>query len=166
MASRARRFWHSLYFWVLAAIALGVLTGWLFPAFGQSLKPLGDGFIKLVRMIITPVIFLTVVTGIAGMADLKAFGRVGAKAMAYFLTVSTLALAIGLTVANVVRPGAGMHANPAAIDAGAVAAYVSQAHEQSVTGFLSTSFPRPWSAPLPGRDPAGAVVAILFESAD
>jgi hypothetical protein len=89
MAASGKPFWKTLYFQVLAGIALGVLVGWLFPEFGAALKPLGDAFIKLVKMIITPVIFLTVVTGIAGMSDLKAFGRVGAKAMAYFLTFST-----------------------------------------------------------------------------
>ena len=88
MAAARRPVWRTLYFWVLVAIALGILTGALAPALGQSLKPLGDGFVKLVKMIITPVIFLTVVTGIAGMADLKAFGRVGLKALGYFLAVS------------------------------------------------------------------------------
>jgi aerobic C4-dicarboxylate transport protein len=163
MERRARPFWHGLYFWVLVAIALGVLTGWLFPAFGQSLKPLGDGFIKLVRMIITPVIFLTVVTGIAGMADLKAFGRVGAKAMAYFLTVSTLALAVGLVVGNIVRPGAGVRADPASLNAEAVASYISQAHEQSVTGFLLNIIPTTLvSAFTQGEILQVLLVAILF----
>ena len=120
-----RRFWRTLYFQVLVAIALGVLVGWLFPTFGASLKPLGDAFIKLVKMIITPVIFLTVVTGIAGMSDLKAFGRVGAKAMAYFVTFSTLALIVGLIVPNVVRPGAGLNVDPPALDRGAIDTYVS-----------------------------------------
>src|SRR3712207_9501404 len=95
MADARRPFWRTLYFQVLVGIALGIFVGWLWPETGQALKPLGDGFIKLVKMIITPVIFLTVVTGIAGMADLKAFGRVGAKAMAYFLAMSTFALEIG-----------------------------------------------------------------------
>jgi aerobic C4-dicarboxylate transport protein len=163
MARSRRPFWRTLYFWVLVAIALGVLVGWLFPAFGQSLKPLGDGFIKLVRMIITPVIFLTVVTGIAGMADLKAFGRVGAKAMAYFLTVSTLALAVGLVVANVVRPGAAMHADPSSLNAGAVADYVSQAHDQSITGFLLNIIPSTLiSAFTQGEILQVLLVAILF----
>jgi aerobic C4-dicarboxylate transport protein len=108
MARSARPFWRTLYFWVLVAIAAGALLGWLAPETGRAMKPLGDGFIKLVKMIITPVIFLTVVTGIAGMADLKAFGRVGAKAMVYFLTVSSFALVVGLIVANLVRPGEGV----------------------------------------------------------
>ena len=113
MAAPARRIWQSLYVWVVLGIAAGALLGWLSPGSGEALKPLGDGFVKLVRMIITPVIFLTIVTGIAGMADLKAFGRVGAKAMGYFLAVSTLALAVGLAVANLVRPGAGLNVPPA-----------------------------------------------------
>jgi aerobic C4-dicarboxylate transport protein len=136
MAEAGRPFWRTLYFRVLVAIALGVLVGWLFPDFGRSLKPLGDGFIKLVKMIITPIIFLTVVTGIAGMSDLKAFGRVGAKAMAYFLTFSTLALFIGLVVANVARPGAGLNVDPSTLDAGAVSGYVTQAHERTLTEFV------------------------------
>jgi aerobic C4-dicarboxylate transport protein len=81
MAATRRPVWRTLYFWVLVAIALGVFTGWAWPAFGERLEPLGTGFVSLVKMIITPVIFLTVVTGIAGMADLKAFGRVGLKAL-------------------------------------------------------------------------------------
>src|SRR6476620_10908794 len=136
MAKPARPIWRTLYFWVLVAIAAGALLGWLSPETGRAMKPLGDGFIKLVKMIITPVIFLTIVTGIAGMADLKAFGRVGLKAMGYFLAVSTLALAIGLVVANLVQPGAGVHADPHMAVSPAVQAYVTQAHEQSVTAFL------------------------------
>src|SRR3954464_640614 len=163
MAAAARPFWRSLYFWVLVAIALGILVGWLWPDAGKALKPLGDGFIKLVKMIITPVIFLTVVTGIAGMSDVKAFGRVGLKAMIYFLTVSTLSLAIGLAVANLVRPGAGLNVNPATLDAHAVATYVNQAHEQSVTGFLLNIIPNTLiSAFTEGEILQVLLVAILF----
>jgi aerobic C4-dicarboxylate transport protein len=163
MAKAARPFWRSLYFWVLAAIALGVLVGWLWPETGRALKPLGDGFIKLVKMIIPPVVFLTVATGIAGMADLKAFGRVGAKAMAYFLSVSTLALAIGLIVANIVRPGAGLGVDPATLDAGAVADYVSAAHDQTVTGFMLNIIPNTLvSAFTSGEILQILLVAILF----
>ena len=158
MAKPARPFWRTLYFWVLAAIAAGVLLGWLAPETGRAMKPLGDGFIKLVKMIITPVIFLTVVTGIAGMSDLKAFGRVGAKAMAYFLTVSTFALAVGLVVANLVRPGAGLNVDPAALDAGAVASYVSAAHEQSVTGFILNIIP----GTLVSAFTSGEILQVLF----
>lgn len=95
-------FYRHLYFQVLVAIALGVLLGHYFPATGEAMKPLGDAFIALVRMIIAPVIFLTIVTGIAGMKELGAIGRVAAKAFAYFLTFSTLALIVGLIIANVV----------------------------------------------------------------
>ena len=107
MTETSRPFWKSLYIQVLVAVALGILVGWMWPSVGASLKPLGDGFIKLVKMIITPVIFLTVVTGIAGMRDLRAFGRIAAKAFCYFIVVSTFALAVGLIVANLVQPGAG-----------------------------------------------------------
>jgi aerobic C4-dicarboxylate transport protein len=163
MRQAGKPFWRTLYFQVLVAIALGILTGWLFPAFGSALKPLGDGFIKLVKMIITPVIFLTVVTGIAGMADLKAFGRVGAKAMAYFLTFSTLALAVGLIVANVARPGAGMNIDPATLDQGAVASYVTKAKEQSITDFVLHIIPdTAISAFTSGEILQVLFVAILF----
>ncbi|MCB2067005.1 MAG: dicarboxylate/amino acid:cation symporter [Erythrobacter sp.] len=128
--------WRTLYFWVLLGIAAGALTGHLFPAFGASLKPLGDGFIALVKMIIAPVIFLTVATGIANMKDMSSVGSVAGKAFAYFLFFSTLALVIGLVVANVVQPGAGLNIDPATLDAQAVANYAETAEEQSITGFL------------------------------
>jgi aerobic C4-dicarboxylate transport protein len=164
MARAARPFWRSLYVQVLAGIALGILVGWLWPWLGQVwLKPLGDGFVKLVRMIITPVIFLTVVTGIAGMADLKAFGRVGLKAMGYFLAVSTLSLAIGLAVANAVHPGAGLNVDPRTLDAHAVATYVTQAQEQTVTAFLLNIIPNTLvSAFTEGEILQVLLVAILF----
>jgi aerobic C4-dicarboxylate transport protein len=163
MTAARRPFWKSLYVQVLVAIALGILTGWLFPELGRSLKPLGDGFIKLVKMIITPVIFLTVVTGIAGMSDLKAFGRVGAKAMAYFLTFSTLALAVGLLVGNIARPGAGLNIDPATLDAGAVSTYVGKAKEQSVTEFVLHIIPdTAVSAFTSGEILQVLFVAILF----
>ena len=111
-------FYRQLYVQVLAAIAVGVLIGHFFPQTGVALQPLGDAFIKLVKMIIAPVIFLTIVTGIAGMKELGAIGRVAAKAFAYFLTFSTLALIVGLIVANVVHPGAGLNIDPATLDAG------------------------------------------------
>jgi len=163
MADMRKPFWRTLYFQVLVGIALGVLTGWLFPGFGASLKPLGDGFIKLVKMIITPVIFLTVVTGIAGMSDLKAFGRVGAKAMAYFLTFSTLALAVGLLVGNLARPGAGLDIDPATLDTSKVSGYVTAAHERTVTEFLLHIIPdTAFSAFVSGEILQVLFVAILF----
>ncbi len=163
MASAGKPFWKTLYFQVLIGITLGVLTGWLFPAFGSALKPLGDGFIKLVKMIITPVIFLTVVTGIAGMADLKAFGRVGAKAMAYFLTFSTLALIVGLVVGNVISPGTGLNIDPSTLDQGAVSNYVSAAKERTVTDFVLHIIPdTAISAFTSGEILQVLFVAILF----
>ncbi len=141
-APAARRpFYRHLYFQVLFAIALGGVIGHFWPEFGESLKPLGDAFIKLVKMVIAPVIFLTIVTGIAGMRDIGRVGRVAAKAFAYFLVFSTLALIIGLIVANVVRPGAGLNIDPATLDAGAVATYASKAHETSIVGFLTGIIP-------------------------
>jgi aerobic C4-dicarboxylate transport protein len=128
--------YRLLYVQVLAAIALGAAVGHFAPEFGAALKPLGDAFIKLVKMIIAPVIFVTVATGIAGMRDLKAVGSVAGKAFAYFLTFSTLALVIGLVVANVVRPGEGLNIDPATLDTAAVADYADKAAETTITGFL------------------------------
>ncbi|HEY0148083.1 MAG TPA: dicarboxylate/amino acid:cation symporter [Allosphingosinicella sp.] len=163
MTGAGRPFWKTLYFQVLVGIALGILAGWLFPDFGRSLKPLGDGFIKLVKMIISPVIFLTVVTGIAGMSDLKAFGRVGAKAMAYFLTFSTLALAVGLLVGNIARPGAGLNIDPATLNTSAISTYVGKAKEQSVTEFALNIIPNTAiSAFTSGEILQVLFVAILF----
>jgi len=163
MAAAARPFWRTLYFWVLVGIALGIALGWLWPDAGKAMKPLGEGFIKLVKMIITPVIFLTVVTGIAGMADLKAFGRVGLKAMVYFLAVSTLSLAIGLVVANVVQPGVGLNVNPSTLDSSSVSTYVTQAHEQTPAKFLLNIIPDTLvSAFTEGEILQVLLVAILF----
>jgi aerobic C4-dicarboxylate transport protein len=134
-------FYRQLYVQVLAAIAIGVLIGHFFPQTGVALQPLGDAFIKLVKMIIAPVIFLTIVTGIAGMKELGAIGRVAAKAFAYFLTFSTLALVVGLIVANVVHPGSGLNIDPATLDAGKVAQYQQQAHDRTLTGFLMDIIP-------------------------
>ena len=163
MAQARRPVWRTLYFWVLAAILLGILTGWAAPRLGERLEPLGTGFVSLVKMIITPVIFLTVVTGIAGMADLKAFGRVGLKALGYFLAVSTLALAIGLLVANLVHPGQGMNVDPASLDPTRVDAFVTRAHDQSVTAFLLDIIPTTFfSAFTEGKILQVLFVSILF----
>jgi aerobic C4-dicarboxylate transport protein len=134
--------WHrSLYAQVLVALALGAATGWAFPEFGASLKPLGDAFIKLVKMIIAPVIFCTVVTGIAGMSSMERVGRVGAKALAYFLLFSTLALIVGMIVANLVRPGDGLGIDPATLSRDAVADYSERAERSSLTDFLLNIIP-------------------------
>ena len=155
--------YRQLYVQVLIAITLGALLGHFDPELGAALKPLGDAFIKLVKMIIAPVIFLTVVTGIAGMRELGAVGRVAAKAFAYFLSFSTLALIVGLMVANVVQPGAGMHISPASLDAGAVTDYTAKAHDQSITGFLLDIIPTTVASALTeGQILQVLLVAILF----
>ncbi len=158
-----RPWYAQLYFQVLAAIVLGAALGHFAPTTGEALKPLGDGFIKLVKMIIAPVIFLTIVTGIAGMRDLAAVGRVAGKAFAYFLFFSTLALIVGLVVANVVRPGAGLNIDPATLDAGKVADYAAKAHETTLTGFLLGVIPDTFlSALTAGNILQTLFVAILF----
>jgi len=138
---RSRPFFQHLYFQVLLAIVLGGAIGHFYPQIGQSLKPLGDAFIKLVKMVIAPVIFLTVVTGIAGMRDLEKVGRVAIKALLYFLVFSTLALIVGLIVANVVQPGAGMNIDPATLKTDKVAEYAAKAHDQTIVGFLMHIIP-------------------------
>jgi aerobic C4-dicarboxylate transport protein len=134
-ASR-KPFYSNLWVQVLLAIALAIALGYFYPAKAIAMKPLGDAFIRLISMIISLVIFCTVVTGIAGMESMKKVGRVGGKALIYFEAVSTLALLIGLVVGNVVRPGAGFNVNPGSLDAKAVADYAGQAKAQSVTDFL------------------------------
>ena len=134
-------FWRSLYAQVLVAIVLGIALGYAAPDIGASLKPLGDAFIKLVKMIIAPVIFLTVVTGIAGLSHLGDLGRVALKTFSYFLVMSTFALIVGLIVANVVQPGAGMNVDPATLDAGAIADYAHKAEESTLTAFLMSVIP-------------------------
>src|SRR6202790_5414900 len=134
--SRKRPFDRSLSWQVLIAIGIAIILGVLKPEFAAKMKPLGDGFIRLITMIIAVIVFCTVVTGIAGMEDMKKVGRVGGKALLYFEVVSTLALLIGLVVGNVVHPGAGFNVDPATLDPKAVAEYAGQAKGQSVTDFL------------------------------
>jgi aerobic C4-dicarboxylate transport protein len=133
---RKKPFYTSLSFQVLLTVVLAIILGYLSPATAIAMKPLGDAFIRLITMIITLLIFCTVVTGIAGMEDMKKVGRVGGKALLYFEAVSTLALLIGLVVGNVVRPGSGFNINPATLDPKAVAEYAGQAKAQSVAEFL------------------------------
>lgn len=152
--------YKHLYFQVIVAIIAGITLGHFYPSFGESLKPLGDAFIRLVKMIIAPVIFLTVATGIAGMSDLKKVGRVAGKAMIYFLTFSTLALIIGLIVANTVQPGAGMNIDPATLDGAAVANYAAKAHEQTITAFLMNVIP----TTIVGAFADGDILQVLFFS--
>jgi aerobic C4-dicarboxylate transport protein len=127
MRMKGKKIYHHLYFQVLTAIAMGVLLGHFYPDTGADMKPLGDGFIKLIKMIIAPIIFCTVVTGIAGMEDMKKVGRVGVKALLYFEIVSTVALAIGLLVVSVIQPGAGMNADVSKLDTKALETFTAKA---------------------------------------
>ena len=154
---------RHLYVQVLIAIAIGILVGHFWPETGAALKPLGDSFIRLVKMIIAPVIFLTIVTGIAHMQGMGTLGRVAGKAFAYFLTFSTLALVVGLVVANVVQPGAGMNIDPATLDASKVAEYAGKAQETTLVGFLLDIIPSTLPSPLAeGEILQVLLVAILF----
>ena len=156
-------FYRQLYFQVVVAIVLGALLGHFEPAFAEKLKPLGDAFIKLVKMIIAPVIFLTIVTGIAGMTHLKTVGRVFVKAMVYFLFFSTLALVVGMIVAHVVQPGAGMNINAADLDQSAVHSYVEKSHELTLVGFLMDIIPKTLLSPFVGDNILQVLfVAVLF----
>jgi len=160
---RPVRWWGHLYLQVLVAIAIGAALGHFWPATGASLKPLGDGFIALVKMIIAPVIFLTVVTGIARMGNLGAAGRIVLKAFAYFLFFSTLALIVGLLVGHLVQPGAGLHIDPRSLDAGSVQTYAEQAKHSSVVEFLMGIIPTTLvSALVTGQILQTLFVAILF----
>nr|WP_187149113.1 dicarboxylate/amino acid:cation symporter [Phenylobacterium zucineum] len=152
--------WNQLYVQVLVAIAVGGAIGHFWPETGEALKPLGDAFIKLVKMIIAPVIFLTVTTGIAGMRDIGKVGGVAAKAFGYFIVVSSFALVVGLVVANVVQPGAGMNVDPATLDAGAVQDYAAKSHEMTITGFLMDIIP----ATVAGAFVSGNILQVLFFS--
>ena len=149
---------RQLYVQVLAAIVLGAVLGHVSPHVAVALKPLGDAFIKLVKMIIAPVIFLTVVNGIAGTGSLRSVGRVMLKAMAYFLALSTFALVVGLIVAHAVKPGVGFAADPAGFAAGAVGSYASQAHALTLTGFLMEIIP----STLLGAFVSGNILQVLF----
>ena len=156
-------FYKVLYVQVLIAIVLGVLLGVFYPELGTAMKPLGDGFIKLIKMIIAPVIFCTVVAGIAGMQDMKKIGRVGGKALIYFEVVSTFALAIGLVVANVAKPGAGFNVDPAHLDSSSIAQYTTNAHAQTTTEFIMHIIPTTFvDAFATGNILQVLLVAILF----
>lgn len=160
---KPKKYYQHLYIQVLFAIILGVSLGYFYPDLGEKMKPLGDGFIKLVKMIIAPVIFLTVSTGIAGMSDLKKVGRVAGKAFIYFLTFSTLALIIGLVVSHVVQPGKGLNIDPHTLNGAEVAKYVKTAHDNSLVNFIFNIIPDTLLSPLTGDNILQVLlVAILF----
>jgi aerobic C4-dicarboxylate transport protein len=134
-------FYKSLYFQVITAIVIGVLLGHFYPEAGTAMKPLGDGFIKLIKMIIAPIIFCTVVVGIAGMEDMKRVGKTGGYALLYFEIVSTVALVIGLVIVNLVKPGVGMNVDAATLDTKSIAAYTAPGKMQGTVDFLLAIIP-------------------------
>ena len=157
------KFYRSLYFRVIAGIVLGVLLGVFYPRAAEAMKPLGDGFIKLIRMMIAPIIFFTVVVGIAGIGDLKKLGRVGLKSLLYFEVLTTVALLIGLLVVKIVQPGAGMNVNPATLDSKAVAQYAAQGRELHAVDFLLNIIPNTVTSAFAQGDILQVLlVAILF----
>jgi len=158
-----RPIYKVLYVQVLVAIIVGVLLGIYDPGIATAMKPLGDGFVKLIKMIIAPVIFCTVVTGIAGMQDMKKVGRVGGKALIYFEIVSTFALAIGLVVANLIKPGAGFNVDPTHLDTHAIAQYTDKTKSLSTVDFLMNIIPNTFvDAFAKGEILQVLLIAILF----
>ena len=149
-----------LYFQVICAILIGIGLGVAAPDIGASMKPLGDGFIRLIKMIIAPVIFCTVVTGIAGMEDMKKVGKTGGLALLYFEAVSTIALVIGLVIVNTIAPGTGMHVDPASLDASAVSAYTGPGKMHTTTEFLMNIIPNT----VVGAFADGEILQVLFFS--
>ncbi|BDB18996.1 C4-dicarboxylate transport protein [Pseudomonas sp. CYM-20-01] len=158
--ARRKPLYQHLYVQVLAAIVLGVILGHFSPGLGEQMKPLGDTFIKLIKMLIAPIIFCTVVSGIAGMQDLKRIGRIGFKSLVYFEVLTTIALVVGLIGVNLFKPGAGMHIDPASLDVSAIAGYTKAAHDQSVVGFLTHIVP----STVFGAFTDGDILQVLFIS--
>ena len=155
---RRTAIWRTLYFQVLVAIAVGVALGVLWPELAQKLKPLGDGFIKLIRLLIAPLIFCTVVSGIAGMARLRDVGKAGGLALLYFEVLSTVALVIGLVVVNLLRPGVGINADPATLDTNSISQYVAPQAMPGVTEFILNVIP----ATFFGAFASGDVLQVLL----
>jgi aerobic C4-dicarboxylate transport protein len=151
-------FFRSLYFQVLLAILAGVLLGHYYPLLGEQMKPLGDAFIKMIKMIIAPIIFCTVVHGIASMQDMRKVGRVGLKALIYFEVLTTLALIVGLVVANTFQPGVGMNVDPTTIDTKSIQGFVAKSKEQSTLQFLMDVIPNT----VVGAFAQGEILQVLF----
>lgn len=154
------KFYRSLYIQVIIAIIAGVLLGYFYPSAGASLKPLGDGFIRLIKMIIAPVIFITVTTGIASVSDLKKVGRITGKAFIYFIVFSTLALLVGLMVSHILQPGKGLNIDARTLQSPEISQYVSTAHHNSLTGFIMDMIPATLLSPLTGEN----ILQVLFVS--
>lgn len=160
---RPKPFYKKLYFWVLLAIVLGVAVGHYAPETGVALKPLGDAFIKLIKMIIAPVIFCTIVIGIAGMNSLKGVGRVGLKALIYFEIMTTFALIIGMITSNTLRPGDGMNIDPVTLDSSTVSVYAQKAENQSITDFMLNIIPTTFTGAFTeGEILQVVLISILF----
>jgi aerobic C4-dicarboxylate transport protein len=157
---KTKPFYHSLYVQVIAAIIIGVLLGHFLPATGAAMKPLGDGFIKLIKMMIAPIIFCTVVVGVAGMEDMKKVGKTGGLAILYFEIVSTIALIVGLIIVNVVQPGAGMNIDPASLDANAIAQYTGPGKMHTTTEFIMHIIPNT----IVGAFAEGEILQVLLIS--
>jgi aerobic C4-dicarboxylate transport protein len=156
-------FYRSLYFQVICAVVAGVMLGHFYPALGADMKPLGDGFIKLIKMMIAPIIFCTVVIGIAGMEDMKKVGKTGGLALLYFEVVSTLALIIGLVVVNVLQPGAGMNVDVSTLDTKSIAAFTGPGKMVSTTDFLLNIIPTAWvDAFAKGEILQVLLIAVMF----
>ncbi|MGQ3048774.1 MAG: dicarboxylate/amino acid:cation symporter [Niveispirillum sp.] len=153
-----KKFYQSLYVQVLVAIAVGIALGHFYPSVGESMKPLGDAFIKMIKMLIAPIIFLTVVHGIAGMEDMKKVGRVGFKALIYFEVLTTIALVLGMVIVNVWQPGAGMNVDPATLDTKSIASYAAKAQEQGTVAFLMHIIP----TTVVGAFAEGEILQVLF----
>ncbi|MFL5005371.1 MAG: cation:dicarboxylate symporter family transporter, partial [Microvirga sp.] len=152
------KWYRHLYAQVLTAIVLGVLLGHFYPALGEAMKPLGDAFIKMIKMVIAPIIFFTVVHGIASMKDMKKVGRVGLKALVYFEVVTTFALVIGLIVVNLWQPGTGMNVDLSHVDTSSIAIYTAKAKDQSTIGFLMEIIP----STVVGAFATGEILQVLF----
>ena len=157
-AAHHKPWYRHLYVQVLIAIAIGIVLGVTYPTLAEQMKPLGDTFIKVIKMLIAPIIFCTVVHGIASMSDMKKVGRVGLKALVYFEVMTTLALIVGLIIVNLWQPGAGMNVDPAALDAKAIAAYTAKAGEQSTVEFLTHIIP----TTVVGAFAEGEILQVLF----
>ena len=157
-AAPHKPFYTHLYAQVLTAIVFGVLLGYFYPQLGEQMKPLGDGFVKLIKMLIAPIIFCTVVHGIASMEDMKKVGRVGLKALIYFEVVTTLALIVGLVVVNVLQPGVGMNVDSKTIDTKSIQVYTTKAGQQSTVEFLMHIIPNT----VVGAFAEGEILQVLF----
>ena len=156
----ARRWYRQLWIQVLVAMALGILLGHFFPGLGTKMKPLGDGFIKLIRMLIAPIIFCTVVLGIAKMDDMSRVGRVALKGLLYFEVMTTIALAVGLIVVNLWQPGAGMNVNASNLDTHSIQNYVAQGHEAGIVPFIMNIIP----STMVGSLSEGHILQVLLVS--